>query len=542
MKSQFKLTIWALLVGCAVAAMGGTAPAIIPKPVQMELKEGAFTLTGKTRILYSGFGVQATAGYLATMLQPATGMSLPVKRKTFGSDNSILLTLQGADPSLGAEGYELTVTPKGVVIKAQKEAGLFYGCQSLRQLLPTAIFADSVQAGVSWTIPAVQIRDMPRYAWRGLMLDSCRHFLPVPFVKKFIDLLALQKMNTLHWHLTDDQGWRIEIKKYPRLTEVGSIRSESPVHGNRNKGDGVPYGPFFYTQDQIRDVVAYAASRHVTVVPEIEMPGHALGALTAYPELSCTGGPFKPRTRWGVEGDVYCAGNDRTIQFNKDVLTEVMGLFPGSFLHIGGDECPKDRWNRCPKCKARMADKGLKSAHELQSWFVRQMVQFTSDHGRRLIGWDEILEGGMAPGAAVMSWRGVNGGIQAASEGHDVVMCPGSHCYLDHAQSHMPGEPEAIGGYLPLAQVYSYEPTPAKLEADKKKHIMGVQGNLWSEYLWEPKDVEYFGYPRACALSEVAWTPADKKNFGDFWSRLEQHVKRLDLLKVNYRHLSPDQK
>lgn len=516
-------------------------PSLVPAPVTVESRDGSFTVTGKTRLVYAGTGARQTAEYLSATLAPALGDSLKVSRWG-GASGNILLTTQGADAGLGAEGYDLSVSKDGVVIRATTPAGLFHGCQTLRQLLPPAVLAGTKQSGVVWALPAVQIHDQPRYRWRGLMLDVCRHFLPVEDVKKFIDVMALHKFNTLHWHLTEDQAWRIEIKKYPRLTEVGSVRAQSPKHGNRNQGDGVPYGPFFYTQAQIRDVVAYAAARHIVIVPEIEMPGHALAALSAYPELSCRGGPFKPRCFWGVEGDVYCAGNDKTVAFVKDVLTEVMALFPGTFVHIGGDECPKGRWANCPKCQARMKAEGLKNPHELQSWFVRQMDQFLASKGRRLIGWDEILEGGLAPGAAVMSWRGVGGGIAAAKQGHDVVMSPGTHCYLDHGQSGMPGEPECIGGRTTLARAYSYEPTPAELTAEQKVHVLGVQGNLWSEYLWNVKDVEYNAYPRACALAEVGWTPAEKKNFADFWTRMESHVRRLEILNVNYRRLTPDQK
>ncbi len=527
-----------LLGGSAWAA---EAPAIVPMPVQMTAGEGVFKLTAATPVAYAGKDAKAVAAYLSAVLAPATGFALNALPGAAAPANGILLTTVGADASLGAEGYELTVTPKGVVVKAPAAAGLFYGCQTLRQLLPPAVLAGTKQDAV-WEMPCVTIKDKPRYSWRGLMMDSGRHFMPVPFVKKFIDLMALHKMNTMHWHLTEDQGWRIEIKKYPKLTQLGSIRAESPVRGNRNQGDGKPYGPFFYTQAEIRDVVAYAAARSVTIVPEIEMPGHALCALVAYPELSCTGGPFKARTKWGVEADVYCAGNDKVVQFNKDVLTEVMGLFPSKFIHIGGDECPKDRWKKCTKCQARMKSKGLKNTEELQSWFIQQIDQFIASKGRRLIGWDEILEGGLAPGAAVMSWRGTGGGIKAASEGHDVVMSPTSHCYLDYGQSNAGGEPETIGGCLTLAKVYSYEPTPANLSPEKKKHIIGVQGNLWSEYLWDGNDVEYNGFPRGCAIAEIGWTPADKKDFSSFWNRMDTHGKRLDALKVNWRRLTPDQK
>jgi len=534
--------IAAVVLAGASAVFAAEKPAIVPRPAQMQVLDGSFKVTAATPVLYTDKQAMATAEYLATVLAPATGFKLAASQATASSQNSILLTTANADRSLGEEGYELDVSANGIVVKAPSAAGLFYGCQTLRQLLPPAILADTLQSGIEWNVPAVKIRDMPRYAWRGMMLDPARHFLPVASVKTFIDYMTLHKLNTLHWHLTDDQGWRIEIREYPALTTLGSVRSESPKRGNRNAGDGQPYGPFFYTEAQILDVVAYAATRHITIVPEIEMPGHGLAALTAYPDLSCTGGPFKLRTRWGVEDDVYCAGNDKTLEFNKTVLSRVMTLFPGKFIHIGGDECPKVRWNKCPKCQARIKANGLKDSTGLQSWFVRQIDQFVISKGRRIIGWDEILEGGLEPSAAVMGWRGVKGGIEAANAGHDVVMASTSHCYFDYGQSKQPGEQETIGGLLTLAKAYSFEPTPAALAPEKKKHILGVQCNLWSEYFFEPKNVEFGAFPRACALSEVAWTPAEQRNFDDFWNRMATHGKRLDALQINWRRLTPDQK
>jgi hexosaminidase len=516
--------------------------AVLPKPVKLTEGQGAFTLRADTRILCADKELAAAGlpSYLKSVLAPATGFSGIRLEDSPGSGtasaNSILLTTSGADTALGAEGYELIATPGGVAIRALTPAGVFYGIQTLRQLLPPAVFSPGSVQGVAWTVPAVQIWDKPALAWRGLMLDVGRHIFSVDDVKRWIDLLALHKMNTFHWHLTDDQGWRIEIKKYPGLTEIGGWRAESPKKGNRNQGDGTRYGGFF-SQDQVRDIVAYAKSRYITVVPEIEMPGHGLAALSAYPEYSCTGGPFKPRTRWGVEADVYCAGNDKTFTFLEDILGEVLDLFPGTFVHIGGDECPKDRWNQCPKCKARMQAEGLKSAHELQSYFVRRIEKFLNAKGRRLIGWDEILEGGLAPNAAVMSWRGEKGGIEAASSGHDVVMTPTSHAYFDYGQSKSPGEPEVIGGFLPLDKVYSYNPVPDSIPADKRHHVLGVQGNLWTEYVYDFRKAEYMAYPRGCAMAELGWTPREQRQFADFRARLETHVKRLDALKVNYRKL-----
>ncbi|MBI4325176.1 MAG: family 20 glycosylhydrolase, partial [Chloroflexi bacterium] len=516
---------------------------IIPKPASLVPRPGSFVLNEATAICHSATPqAEETARYLAGVLRPATGFRLRLTRLKDGPLPAGAIVMVQSTPEAGPsrEGYRLSVTPQNIVVSAASSAGLFYGVQTLRQLLPAAVFAASKQSGVEWTVRAAEITDQPRYPWRGSLLDVARHYLPVDFLKRYIDLLALHKMNVLQLHLTDDQGWRLEIKKYPRLTQIGSMRQESPMKGNCNEGDGMPYGPYFYTQEQMREIVAYAQARHVTIVPEIEMPGHFLAALAAHPEFSCTGGPFAVRTRWGVEPNILCAGNEAAIAFAQDVLSEVMELFPSRFIHIGGDEAPKDRWKQCAKCQARLKAEDLKDEHELQSYFVRRMDQFIAGRGRRLIGWDEILEGGLAPGATVMSWRGITGGIAAANAGHDVVMSPTSHCYFDYAQAQGPGEPEAIGGFLPLQTVYAYEPTPANLPEAKMKHILGAQGNVWGEFLWTPADVEYFAFPRVAALAEVVWTPAQAKNYDDFLGRLATHLKRLDVLGVNYRKLTPD--
>ncbi|MCY3023505.1 MAG: beta-N-acetylhexosaminidase, partial [Planctomycetota bacterium] len=496
---------------------------------------------------------------LAAALRLPTGFALAVTADDRPTDSIVLELDRALEPKVGAEGYLLSVTPARVVIRAAADAGLFYGGVTLRQLLPpwvcsaskvTAVSVavpDSIPGDtrrlppqpVSWTAPCVEIEDAPRFAWRGLLLDVARHYMPPEFIRKLVDVMALHKLNVLQLHLTDDQGWRLEIRKYPRLTEVGSVRKESPKHGDRNRGDGTPYGPFFYTQEQMRGLVAYAQARHVTLVPEIEMPGHVLGALMAYPELSCRGGPFQVRTRWGVEPDILCAGNDKAIAFAQDVLGEVIALFPCRFIHIGGDEAPRDRWKACPKCQARLKAAGLKNEAQLQTWFNQRIEEFLTGKGRRMIGWDEILEGGLTPGAAVMSWRGMDGGITAAKAGHDVVMAPTSHCYFDYAQAHGPGEPECIGGYLPLRTVYAFEPVPAALPETDRRHILGPQATLWSEYLWTPQDVEYFAFPRASALAEVAWSPVKGRDFSEFRGRLEALVKRLELLGVQCRRLDP---
>jgi hexosaminidase len=360
---------------------------------------------------------------------------------------------------------------------------------------------------------------------------------PVPFIKKFVDLLALHKYNIFHWHLTDDQGWRIEIKQYPKLTEIGSQRAATPIPADRRQLDGKPYGGY-YTQEEIKAVVTYAQERFITVVPEIEMPGHAVAALASYPELGCRGAGYEVRTTWGIAKDVFCAGNDAVFTFLENVLTEVLALFPSEYIHVGGDECPKDRWQECPKCQARIQAEGLADEHELQSYFIQRIERWLNAQGRRLIGWDEILEGGLAPNATVMSWRGSQGGIEAANAGHDVVMSPTTHCYFDYYQSQdQANEPPAIGGFLPLEKVYSFNPLPEEIAPDQAHHILGGQGNVWTEYLPRQEQVEYMTYPRATALAEVVWSEPARRDYDDFLARLEPHLRRLASLKVNYRQL-----
>jgi len=425
-----------------------------------------------------------------------------------------------------------------VQVRAFQEPGLFYAIQSLRQLLPADVYRSAPVGTPEWRMPCVEIEDMPRFGWRGAHLDVCRHFMPKSFIKKFIDLLALHRMNTFHWHLTDDQGWRIEIKRYPRLTEVGAWRKESLVGHYRHSMenpiyDGKPHGGF-YTQQDIREIVAYAQERFVNVLPEVEMPGHAQAAIAAYPELGNTGQPVEVDTKWGIRENVFNA-NESTIVFLQNVLEEVLALFPSEFIHVGGDECPKRQWRESPEAQARMRELGLANEDELQSYFIRRMDTFLTQKGRRLLGWDEILEGGLAPNATVMSWRGEEGGIAAAKAGHDVVMAPNTYTYLDYYQSEdREGEPLAIGGYVPLEKVYHYEPIPAALAREAAHHVLGAQGQLWSEYMPDYRQVEYMAYPRLCALAEVVWTPPQRKDYQEFLSRLAHHLKRLDALDVNY--------
>ena len=428
--------------------------------------------------------------------------------------------------------YTLTVASEGIEVSSSTGAGLFYGLQSLRQLLESAPLR---RPPSDVRLPSLTIVDTPRFQWRGLHLDIARHFQPVAFVKKYIDLMSRYKLNTFHWHLTDDQGWRVEIRKYPRLTSVGGCRKETMVARNFNPyvGDGIPHCGF-YTQDEIRDVVEYARRRYITVVPEIEMPGHAKAALAAYPELGCTPGPFEVWTRWGVDEDVFCP-SEATFTFLEDVLTEVVELFPSRYIHIGGDEVPKTRWKASPLAQEIIRRENLKDEAELQSWFIRRIERFLISKNRKLIGWDEILEGGLAPEATVMSWRGTSGGIAAAREGHDVVMSPNSPMYFDHYQGDARFEPLAIGGFNPLQQVYAYEPVPDSLTADQAKHILGAQANLWTEYLKTPEALEYMLWPRALALAELTWSSREARDWESFVARLPDALRALDKAGVSYR-------
>ncbi len=518
-------------------------PALIPLPQKLELREGAFRLQPNTPIL-ADRASRDTGQYLAESLRQGTGYRLRVAagKQLRPSQGAIVLTAAGAKP-LGPEGYELTVTPDSVVLRASSQTGMFYGVQTLLQLLPPQVFASHPASGVDWRIPCVAIEDQPRFKWRGLLFDVARHFFTPDEVEGMLDAIAGQKLNTLQMHLTDDQGWRVEIKKYPRLTRVGAWRDEAgfgldPKLSTTYRADG-KYGGY-YTKADIRKIVAYAASRHITLVPEIEMPGHASAALSAYPELSCSGGPYTPDAKGGVFAGVYCAGNDATFAFLENVLAEVMELFPGKYIHIGGDEVPKGNWKKCPKCQARIKQEGLKNEHELQSYFIRRIEKFISSKGRTLIGWSEIREGGLARNAVVMDWIG--GAVEAASAGHDVIMSPTGYCYLDYYQStNHATEPRAIGGYIPLSKVYSFEPIPDKLEAKYRPHILGAQGNLWTEYIPNLKQAQYMTFPRLCALAEITWSPRDTRNWEDFTRRLETQLQRFDQAGVNYRKGTPGQ-
>jgi len=508
---------------------------LIPKPVSVQTTDEFFVFGPKTAIAATG-PLARLGRQLQEDLSPATGYEFPVLGRA--GSNSIHLRLDKALAKFGSEGYQLHVKPTGVEIAASTPAGVFYGIQTLRQMLPPEIFRRAKTDGVDWSIPGATIQDQPRFSWRGLHIDVGRHFMPKEFLLKYIDLLALQKMNVLHLHLTEDQGWRIEIKKYPKLTSVGSIRKQTMAgHYEEHRFDGVPYGGF-YTQDDIREIVRYAQDRFVNVMPEIEMPGHSQAAIAAYPELGNTGKQLEVGTQWGVVENVFNP-NDSTIRFLQDVLSEVLELFPSKFIHVGGDECPKSQWKASPDAQAKIKALGLKDENELQSWFIHQMDTFLASKGRRLVGWDEILEGGLAPGATVMSWQGEEGGIAAAKAGHDVVMTPSPYTYFDHYQTRdHKAEGVAFGGFLPLNRVYGYDPVPKQLTPEEAKHILGAQGQLWTEYIPTPKRLEFMAFPRACALAEVLWTPKAEKDYDEFMKRLPTHLARLTAMDVDYCKLA----
>lgn len=522
-------------VGFSSACSTPRNPSVIPQPVQMEVGRGGFDLDADTRIMLSNptnLEVQQLTESWARPIRATSGFNLLlVDTPDDASSNMITLRLSQEAPH-PVEGYRLNVTSDAVTVEAKTPAGLFYGLQTLTQLL----FGDHTSG---WSVPVVQIVDAPRFAYRGMHLDVGRHFFPVAFIKKYIDLLAMYKMNKFHWHLTDDQGWRIEIKKYPKLTEIGAYRQETVMGKNFERfdrpyiGDGKPHGGF-YTQEEVREVVAYARARYIDVIPEIEMPGHATAALAAYPEFACTDGPFDVPTTWGIFEDVFCP-KEETFQFLEDVLTEVIALFPSQYIHIGGDEVPKVRWQESEVAQEVISREGLADEDELQSYFIKRIESFLQAQGRRLIGWDEILEGGLAPDATVMSWRGMEGGIEAAREGHDVIMTPTSHTYFDYYQGDPVQEPLAIRGLTPLEKVYGFEPVPETLSAEDAAHILGAQGNVWTEYMATTDHVEYMVFPRMLALAEVVWSPADLRNWEDFVQRLPAQLQHLDTLGVNYR-------
>lgn len=506
---------------------------VVPLPSEINRTEGApFTLTPATKIIFpeGNEKMQRNAEFLAEYLEISAGRK-PALTSATSEKNAIILSLglQNENP----EAYQITVNENLITITGASEAGVFYGIQTLRKATP---IGDNLTVAYA----PVTINDAPRFGYRGMHLDIARHFQSIDFIKKYIDLLALHNVNRFHWHLTEDQGWRIEIKKYPQLTQIGSKRSETVIGKNTGEFDGKSHEGY-YTQEEIKDVVKYAQERYITITPEIDMPGHMLAALAAYPELGCTGGPYEVEKTWGVFDDILCAGQEETYQFVEDVLTEVMELFPSEYIHIGGDEAPKVRWEECPRCQAKIKELGLrddakhKKEFYLQSYFTERVEKFLNNHGRKMIGWDEILEGKLAPNATVMSWRGMGGGIEAAQLGHDVIMTPTTYCYFDYYQTtNTEDEPLAIGGYVPVELVYDFEPIPEQLNEEQKKHILGPQANLWTEYIKEVDHVEYMTLPRLAAMSEVQWMEPDKKDYKNFLTRLPRLLALYDKLGYNY--------
>ena len=517
-----KFLIIILLTGCRPEIDEIIKPSIIPKPLSQKIGNGSFIFNNDVAIVSE-----------PKLLEVSNYFDLYLKENynfEFSNNNSSKkITFKIDDSINNDEGYELDVSKNDITIKSKYAKGAFYAVQSLLQLIPLPSSANTFK------IACINIKDEPQFKYRGMHLDVGRHFFSVDFIKKYIDLMARLKMNTFHWHLTEDQGWRIEIKKYPKLQEIAAYRNETLIgHYNDqpHQFDGKPYGGF-YTQEQIKEVVAYAKTRQVTIIPEIEMPGHSQAAIAAYPELGCTRKQVEVATKWGVFNEVYCP-KESTFKFLEDVIDEVVALFPGKYIHIGGDEAPKTNWKNCAHCQKLIKKEGLKDEHGLQSYFIARMEKYINTKGKQIIGWDEILEGGLAPNATVMSWRGTSGAVQAAKEGHDVILTPGSHCYFDHYQSENENEPLAIGGFLPLEKVYHFNPIPEGLTDKEATYVLGAQGNVWTEYMETEKQVEYMAFPRAVALSEVLWSSPEHKNYSDFIYRLEHYQKQFDLLDVNY--------
>lgn len=511
--------------------------AIIPAPQELIPQVRQFVINSRTRIScpMENPEILKLAKQFSSHFQIVSGISLSIDG-TSSADTLNKIVFDYIPNENKAESYHLQISPATIRISSGSASGFFYGLQTLYQLMPVEIYATKKSTRAEWPVPAVKINDSPRFSYRGLHLDVSRHFFPVAFIKKYIDAMAIHKLNYFHWHLTDDQGWRIEIKKYPLLTQIGSKRSETlkGYYFSRypQQFDGQPYGGF-YTQEEAREIVEYARNRFITVIPEIEMPGHAQAALASYPFLSCKkDSTIRVATQWGVIKNVFCP-RETTFGFLEDVLTEIIAIFPGKYIHIGGDECPKDNWKSCSDCQKLIKEKKLKDENELQSYFIHHIEKFLNSKGRQIIGWDEILDGGLAPNATVMSWRGITGGITAAKARHNVIMTPSSHCYFDYYQSNPVTEPLAIGGFLPLSKVYSYDPVPTELSSEESKYILGAQANLWSEYLPTSKSVEYMAFPRVSAISEVLWTYKENKNPGSFMQRMTSQYQRYAQLDIN---------
>ena len=532
-KFLFLASVITFLVKLSTAQISDHNLGIIPAPLSVTTTKGEFIISRESGILYETVEDYAIAKLFHEFLKNNYYLDIPIATSFVKAPAGIIRFTAGNYFNANKEGYNLSVTPLNINVSG-KSSGLFYGLQSLLQLFPTT------KAGTV-RIQCAEIVDEPRYKYRGLHLDVARHIYPVTFIKKYIDLIAQYKLNTFHWHLTDDQGWRIEIKKYPKLTKVGGYRNQTLIGNYHDRFpqwyDGTQYGGF-YSQKDIKEIVAYATARFVNVIPEIEMPGHSLAALAAYPELGCHDNPaqFKVAEKWGVFDDVFCAGKENTFIFLEDVLTEVMELFPSQYIHIGGDESPKSRWKLCKFCQKRIKDNNLRDEDHLQSYFIHRIEKFVNSNGRKIIGWDEILEGGLAPNATVMSWRGTSGGIMAARQNHDVIMTPNNYLYFDQVQGRSDQEPVSIGGYNPLEEVYSYNPTPVSLTSEQQSHIIGVQANIWTEYVKTSEKVEYMILPRLFALSEIAWSQTDRKDYINFsQQRVAMHLAKLDQTNTAFR-------
>lgn len=511
---------------------------LIPEPKEVIIGTGDFSLKSNTGIFYDKTvdGLLDIINYAAKLLRISTGYAFEYK----DSSSSNQINFVKSTSELGSEEYKLSVKSDQVIITATTPIGFLYGFETLLQLFPAEIYSKKTMSNIQWTSPCVDINDAPRFKWRGILIDPSRHFLTVDSLKALFDSMAHQKLNYVHLHLNDDQGWRIEIKKYPKLIEVGSVRKSSPVMWHRDQQDGKQYGPFYYTQDELRDLIKYAELRNIVIVPEIEMPGHSLAALASYPEYSCTGGPFEPWCQWGVSGDVFCAGKDESFKFLQNILEEVFDLFSNTvYIHVGGDECPKQRWQKCEKCQKRIKDEQLKDENELESWFIEQMSKWVQSKGRQLIGWDEIMEGGIPEGAIVMSWRSTSAGQEAARQNHKVIMADWGYLYLPRYQFPSPLDPyEYNNNLVTIRTVYSYDPRNG-LDEDSQKNVIGVQTSLWSEYVWGMDDLHWKTFPRSCALAEIAWTPLENKDWTRFVKIVtESQLPRLKQMGLNVAPLA----
>lgn len=515
----------------------GNSPGIIPVPESYKMKKGEFVFNPKTSIILhpDNEAMRNAVSLFRELFVSTTGYNLEIKTGKI-TQNAIACFIDSKVQ--GDETYFLDIATNRIEIKASTPTGIFYALQSIRQLLPPEISGDKKVSGVKWSVPCLAVKDAPAFAYRGMMLDVSRHFMPKEFVMRFIDMLAFHKLNTFHWHLTDDQGWRIQIEQYPKLTEIGAFR-RMEIDGHKNAPDWKwkmdDHGGF-YTKDDIREVIAYAGKRHVNIIPEIELPGHALAALSAYPELSCSGGPFEVVGRWGVFHDIYCT-KEETMVFLENVLTEVADLFPGEYIHLGGDEAPKTRWKRCKACQDRMKTEGILDETQLQAYVTARMEKYLKTKGKKVICWDDAVEADVSKTITVMSWRSEEGGIAGAKRGNPVIMTPHKSVYFDYYQGDRNTEPLTIGGYLPLEKVYAYNPIPQALSAEEAKLVKGTQANVWTEYMPNEKHVEYMVFPRIAALAEVSWSPQQNKNYDDFISRLKILMKHYDALNINYRKL-----